>query len=130
MGGWTFILRQVGDQYFIGVGEQNGQGTKDKLAVGSKVLLMLASGNTVEIVTTKEYESTPLQLGSNMFSQWIVCEPVPKATLAKLSESPITALKTAMTFRGEHREFVLPGIKERQSERIMTTAACMLANNQ
>lgn len=127
-GGWTFILRQEGPKYMIGIGEQNGQNTTDRLPKGSKFEIMFASGQKVEIVTTKDYESTPLKIEQNMYTQWVVCEEVSKETFTKFSESTITALKTTFKFKGETREFVLPGIKDRQGERIMSTAACMLGN--
>ena len=125
-GGWTFILRQEGPKYMVGVGAQNGQNTTDKLPTGAKFEMMLENGEKVEIVTTKEYESTPLKIEQNMYTQWVVCEEVSKETFTKFSTSPITALKNTFKYKGDTREFVLPGIKDRQGERIMTTAACML----
>jgi hypothetical protein len=113
----------------IGVGMQNGQNVTDKLPTGSKIAIMFANDQTVEIVTVKDYESTPLQIGNNMYTQWVVCEEVSKETFSKFGDSEITALKITFKFKGETKEFVLPGIKDRQGERIKTTAACMLTSN-
>jgi len=126
LGGWTFILRQEGPKYMIGVGMNNGQHTTDKLPKGSRISIMLGTDTPVEIVTAKDYESVPLQIGDQQYTRWVVCEYVAKETFTKFAAAPITALKTSFKFKGNQQDFLLPGIKEKQGIRIRETAACML----
>ncbi len=129
MGGWTIVLRQLGSKWFVGVGMQNGKNTTDKLPKGSSIQFMFENGESTEILTTKEYESTPLPLNGQQYTQWMALEEVPKATFVRFGQSPITALKTTFQFKGNKQEFLLNGIKPKQSERTMETAACMVGSN-
>lgn len=91
---------------------------------GDKVNIMLADEKLIEITPEKDVQPSLFRMFDAPIRQWVVTQEVPASIYEQLAASPITAIK--YSFNGN--DYHLPEIKERQTRKIMETAACMLAN--
>ncbi|HTN45327.1 MAG TPA: hypothetical protein VL098_03205 [Flavipsychrobacter sp.] len=89
-----------------------------------KVSIMLASNELIEISPKEDVTPNVIRMLDVPIRQWIVNSEVPKSTYEKMANSQITAIK--YTFNGS--DYHLAELKDRQTKKIMETAACMLAN--
>ncbi|MBL7717979.1 MAG: hypothetical protein JNL72_04015 [Flavipsychrobacter sp.] len=88
---------------------------------GDKVSMMLASDELIEISPAKDVPSQVFKIDNLSLRQWIVMQEVPVGLYEKISASPITAIKFHLK-----NDYMVKGIKERQVQKIMENAACML----
>lgn len=91
---------------------------------GDKVSLKLASGDIVEISSEKDLPPTTIRIIDVPLRQWYINQQVTRATFEKLSISPIQAVRVRLN----DTDHDLPGIKAKQTEKIMETIKCMLTN--
>jgi hypothetical protein len=89
---------------------------------GDKVHLKLASGEIIDIVAAKDLAPIVFRVLDVPLRMWYVNQDVSKTVFEKLSQSPITAVR----FKLNDADHDLPGIKERQAQKIMETVQCML----
>lgn len=119
--GWELILQEIDHKYYLGLRIVNS-GTVDKHYDKGKKIQFMAGDQLVEITASKDYEPIPLQMLGVQCTQWVVKEEISKANFTKFSEARITAIKGNIG----GNDFVLKDLKEKQTEKIRLTAACIL----
>ncbi len=90
---------------------------------GDKVSLKLANGEIVEITAEKDLPPTTIRVIDVPLRMWYVNQQVSNAVFEKLATSPITAVRLHLN----DADHDLQGIKDKQAEKIMETAKCLLS---
>lgn len=91
---------------------------------GDKVNIKLASGDIIEITAPKDLAPIVFRVLDVPLRMWYVHQEVPLPVFEKLSQSPITAVR----FKLNDADHDLPGIKDKQVQKIMETVKCMIDN--
>lgn len=90
---------------------------------GDKVSFKLANDDLIEVAAPADVEPTDFAVGDVKLRQWVVMQEVSENTYKKLAASLITAVKYHLKI-----DYMIIGIKDRQVQKIMETAACILTN--
>lgn len=116
---WVFILDQKGSKYYATVNMAE-IGKFDNIASG--ILIKQANGNVLELAVESDVIPSVQIVGANINTQWLVKCVISEAKMKMLSESPIESIRVKMA----GRDFDAPELKDKQSNKIMKSAGCML----
>lgn len=88
-----------------------------------KISFKLANDDLIEISPDKDVQARDIRVMDMPCRQWLVIQKVSEDVYKRLAASPIVAIKYHLK-----NDYIVNGIKERQTKKIMENAACMLAN--
>lgn len=91
---------------------------------GDKVSFKLSNGDLIEITPPQDVTPFTLRFLDVPIRHWIVTQEVKTNVYEQLATAQITAIK----YRLNGNEYPLPEIKDRQTQKIMETAKCMLTD--
>ncbi len=117
------IMYEANGKYFLGLRITFNTDFPDiPFKENDKVSIKLENNEVIEIVAPKDLPPITIRVLDVPLRMWYVHQEVPKTVFEKVSVSPIKAVR----FKLNDADQDLPGIKERQTQKIMETAKCML----
>lgn len=119
---WTMTLEQRNDKYFIGLKILQSGDIRYILGKGEKVWIKLENGKLLELEMDRDYPPVAQAMGGTIVTLWVTNTEVDEKMMKRLSNSPITDVKTII----QGVDVVLPKVKGRQAEAIMNSASCIL----
>lgn len=123
LAGREILLQKRDDKFLLGMRLTSSDIGDIPFKTGDKISFRLANNDLIEISPKEDAPALPAVFMGRTFMQWIVLVEVDKVTFSKVATSPITAIKFRLKFDG-----MIPEIKEKQTQKIMETAACMIGN--
>jgi hypothetical protein len=121
LAGREVLLQKRNDKFLLGMRITSSDLGDIPFKAGDKISFKLANNDLVEVAAKEDLPAMPVVFLGATFMQWIVLVEVDKATFEKMAASPIVAIKFKLKMDG-----MIPEIKEKQTRKIMETAACML----
>lgn len=121
LAGREVLLQKRNDKCLLGMRITSSDLGDIPFKAGDKISFRLANNDLVEVAPKEDAPALPVVFLGRTFMQWIVLVEVDRARFEQMAASPIVAIKFKLKFDG-----MIPEIKEKQTQKIMETATCML----
>lgn len=127
LAGREIILQQLEGKLYIGLRITFNSDFPDvDFKKGDKVEFKLANGQMIEYAAAKDLKPTIIRVLDVPIRNWYVDGEVNTSVYQQLAASPVEAIR----FHLNDNDHTLSDFKEKQTRKVMETAACILANHQ